>query len=685
MKFQKMLAQFLGIAKVESKDNQVQLSDDERAKLKTQLGEEDAETLIEQANLELAGVGDAKAQLQAVREQLANSTAENAQQSITIENLTADLNESKKKINKLVESPETVTETVSTVQAVFGSGPIVAISGYLMGIQENLFKMDRPWNNRAVAGMSAPQTDFKNELVLNTLNEDIKGFVAEYPNKFESLFEKKFTLPELWKQNTIFGVADKLVSANISVNEVTQPRKAVWVAKGGVTIKPEVMEVKPVQIDLQFDYWALQALETNWMYQFNKEGSQAYKMSFIEFLIIKYLEKARSEDADVLVRGVYSEKPEKYDKPVTYLIRNNGVFKQLFDARDITKKFRAFYLGDLTESNVLDYVEAAIQALPIDVRNMDLQWVWSPYWIRKYKERDREVFGGNNDYTGLVKSPRDYDNIEFVPLNQLEGSKFFFITFKDNVKILEYKPQEKSLLTFEKFLRDVFAFADYRLGIGVNHIGLETDPDNPLKYELQAVWSNTEPLFDKNFYIPFFDFGNGIVTANHNRIMPVVDFSTDITSIKGNIGNYLFIRGNVSLSSNVKVKKNAELLLTADFDLKSGGTLTLVKSGATWKELSRTETPEVSPSKIEFKTDTIVYEKSNQFIYKGAVATNLASITGGAEGNTIRIFGGEAAGSALTVKTAENIKTASDYVMDSAAKYIDLIFIEGVWNEYSRG
>ncbi|MHA7822475.1 hypothetical protein ACVVIH_06905 [Chryseobacterium arthrosphaerae] len=684
MKFQKLMARLLGLAVVESKDNKVNLSDEDREKLKTKLGEADAATLIEQVNLELSGVADAKTELESVRTQLATVTTENAQQASTIETLTTDLQNSKNTINLLADSPEAVTETINTAVASFGSGPIIALGGFLMGLQGSLFSMDRPWNTRAVAGMSAPQTDFKNELVLNTLNEDIKGFVAEYPNKFESLFEKKFTLPELWKQNTIFGIADKLVSAYISVNEVTQPRKAVWVAKGGVTIKPEVMEVKPVQIDLQFNYWQLQALETNWMYQFNKEGSQAYKMSFIEYLIIKYLEKARSEDADVLVRGVFSEKPENYDKPVTYLIRNNGVFKQLFDARDITRKFRAFYLGDLSEANILDYVEKAIQSLPIDIRNMDLQWVWSPYWIRKYKERDREVYGGNNDYTGLVKSPRDFENIEFVPLNQLEGSKFFFITFKDNVKILEFKPQEKSLLTFEKFLRDVFAFADYRLGIGINHIGLETDVDNPLKFELQAVWSNTEPLFDKNFYIPFFDFGNGIVTANHNRITPVVDFTTDITSIKGNIGNYLFIRGNISLAGSVKVKKNAELLLTADFDLKSGGTLTLVKNGDKWKEVSRTSEPETAPSKVEFAGATIVYEKSNQFIYIGTAAVDLASITGGAEGNTIRIFGGEDAGSALTVKTVGIIKTASDYVMDSPSKYIDLIFIDGIWNEYSR-
>ncbi|WP_315056834.1 hypothetical protein [Chryseobacterium indoltheticum] len=685
MKFKTMLARLLGLAVVESKDNQVSLSTDQRSQLTALLGEAEAATLIEQVNLEIAGVADAKTELQEVKGKLETTTQQATAATAQVETLTQELANSQQVIARLADAPETIVETANVELPKFGAGKIIAVAGFLMGLQGQVFAMDRPWNARAVAGMSAPQTDFKSDLVINTLNEDLKGFVAEYPTKFETLFEKKYNLPDLWKQHTIFGVADRLVSATISVEEVTQPRKAVWVAKGGVSIQPEVMEVRPTQIDLQFNYWKLQALETSWMHNFNREGSQAYKMSFIEFLIVKYLEKARSEDADVLVRGVFSEKPADYDKPVTYLIRNNGVFKQLFDARDITKKFRPFYLGELTEQNVCDYIDKAIQALPPDIRNMDLQWDMAPYWIRKYQTRDREIFGGNNDFDGLVKHPRDYPNIEFVPVLQMEGSKFMFITFKDNIKPLEFIPEEKSKMTIERFLRDVYAFADYKLGIGVNHIGLETADDNPLKYELQAVWSNTEPMFDKNFFIPVFDFGNGVVAANHNRIAPQTDFVTNITSIKGNIGKYLFIRGNISMTANTLVKKNPELVLTSDFDLKTGGTLTLIRAGQTWKEISRTTEPETVPNQIEFTSTTIDFSESDKFVYKGTEAADLAVIEGGSEGNTIRIFGGESADSALSVKDVGNINVNSTYVMDSHAKWIELIFIDGKWNEVERG
>ena len=74
-------------------------------------------------------------------------------------------------------------------------------------------------------------------------------------------------------------------------------------------------------------------IETNWLNQFNREGTYAYKMTFIEYLISQYLMQARSEDADVLVRGVFVPTPEDYDYPVSYLLRNDGVLKLAFDAK----------------------------------------------------------------------------------------------------------------------------------------------------------------------------------------------------------------------------------------------------------------------------------------------------------------------------------------------------------------
>ena len=132
-------------------------------------------------------------------------------------------------------------------------------------------------------------------------------------------------------------------------------------------------------------------IETNWLNQFNREGTQAYKMTFIEYLITQYLMQARSEDANVLVNGVYVETPEGYDTAVSYLLRNDGVRKLLFDAR-LLNKYRPFEnLGTPTEANIVDYIHKMIQSLPDDVRTSPLQLDLAPFWIRAYKTRDEQL------------------------------------------------------------------------------------------------------------------------------------------------------------------------------------------------------------------------------------------------------------------------------------------------------
>ena len=54
----------------------------------------------------------------------------------------------------------------------------------------------------------------------------------------------------------------------------------------------------------------LQEQLTSWISNYNKEGSQAYKLSFVRFLITELLKKARQEDRRVAINGVYVKTPE---------------------------------------------------------------------------------------------------------------------------------------------------------------------------------------------------------------------------------------------------------------------------------------------------------------------------------------------------------------------------------------
>lgn len=684
-KFMKLLAGLLGLQALATAENSVELSEDQRASLTSMLGEDKAANLIAEANRELAEIEDAKTQLASIQQTAETAQTENVELSTELTELRNQLSQRDGIIAALKDTPDTAVQRLAASAGKIGAGlaMVFATAGQLMGYEGKLWSTDAPWNARALAGAQGSTTNFKSSVAIEKLNDSFEAFAIANPAKIESLFSNYFPLPAHWP--LITGVSDRQISAQIVVGEVTQGRKAKWAPKGNVTIKPEEMVVRPTQIDLQFNYWEMQKIETNWLQQFNREGSQAYKMTFVEYLLTEFTKKARAEDADVLINGVYVPPPMPEDgqdqRPSAYIFRNDGIRKQASDAR-AAGKYRAFNVGTPTAANVVDYIDGIISKIPADVRNSPLQLILSPSHLRAYKHRYEDLFGNNNDYKGMPDTPRDYPNVTFVPLQQLEGSDFMMLTFMDNIKVFEYKPEEKAMYTVEKFLRDIYVFADYKIGIGINHIGITVAEGTEHAETFQAIWTNNVPALSASFFAVAYDDKNGILKPYHYRTYVDRAFTTNITKIDY-AGDYLVIRGDISLGTDVLVKKSASLDLTADFHLKTGGELTLVKDGDKFREISRTEKAPVVHTAESFTTAALEY-KADEYTFDGSAATTLSKIIGGAEGNKVRIHGGA---NALTIDNVSgNIKiNGTAYVMDDQAKFMDLLFIGGQWVEVARG
>ena len=302
-KFQGILASLLMWTSLKTKDGQIDLSEEEKGSLFEKLGEEDATLLIATANEELSEVKSAKDQLAELKTQLeaatknSNASLQDAGESndvasenlgSMVEALQLKIKEQEKLINKLKDEPETPSSAGTMRNLAVAAGLATAVfaeGGQILGLTGDHFKVEgRNWNERLL-NPSLAATDFSNELVIDQLNRDFQGWVANYPSEIKSLFRDMATLPAHWR--VISGVSDRMLTASIVVGEVTQPRKANWISKGAASIKAEVLRVFPVQIDLTFSYWQLQAIETNWLNSFNREGTQAYKMSFVQFLLVE--------------------------------------------------------------------------------------------------------------------------------------------------------------------------------------------------------------------------------------------------------------------------------------------------------------------------------------------------------------------------------------------------------------
>jgi hypothetical protein len=331
-------------------------------------------------------------------------------------------------------------------------------------------------------------------------------------------------------------------------------------------------------------------------------------------------------------------------------------------------------------------VDTFIKSLPFEVRNMQgLELVLSPTWLRAYKNQYEKEFGGNNNYTGYPTNPKDFSNIEFTPLVDIEGSNFMWISFKTNVTILENQISEKTLLRFQLDTRNIKVFGDYKTGIMLDHIGHKIEAGDPDEYKVQSVWSNNVPIFGSNDFAPF--YASGVIDITFNQLKVVPAHAIDITTIAGLVsGQVLKIMGDTTATS--KIKHNASkinLAGAADFNLATGGTLTLyLQSTGVWKELSRTTAPETIDNKQYFDDATVDATLGNDFYFNGTATTAITGIENGVENQEITIYGTDTATVNVTLSTTGNISVTAAATLSGASKYIKLIKVGATWYETVR-
>ena len=678
------------------------LSAEQRQKIVDALGEDLAGEAINGINSEIKNMAQENLNLKAIKDEVDAMVRLSALTEEELKNVAKDgngapetvalvqaiakkNNEQAAQIQKLIADPE--GDVPSAI--IQGNGKKITHSAsHLFGSTKayDAFE-ERNWNARA-AGLTTAATNFTDQPTVQKLNNDLDLYFRENPEELKSLHRDNFGLPVFWNKRT--KVDDKVADATIATAEISQARKLPWLPKNRQIIRPEEGQIFPIQIDIEYVGYFLQKIEASWLNMMNKEGSQPYKTSFVRFLVSEIDKKARQEDRIATIKGVYVETPEGATTPGKFINRQNGLLYLAQQARDVTKKYRPFDLGMPTPTNIVDYVDNFIKQLPYDVRTQQgLVLYLSDFWLKAYKRRSETLFGGNNDYTGYPTNPKDYNNIKFEVLVDMEGSDFMFMTFDDNIEVLENIPAEKSMYHFEYLKRMVYIWADYKMGVRFLHIGNPVVEGDPLEFSVQTVWSNTAPVFPKDFFVPVNDDATGKVKVNFKNLYVTKDWATDITEFTNTTpGTIIKIKGDTQLSAikNVVDGAKVDLVANASFNLKSGGTLTLyVNADGSVKELSRTAAPETNVvADVNFDTATVDANSGSIFRYNGAATKAITGIQNGVEGKTIKIFGTDTASVDVTFSDTGNINVASAATLLDATDYLQLTLVDGVWVETGR-
>ena len=693
-----MAMSFLGIQKIPVVEGKVQFDDEQSTKLSAALTQESLDAMLKAFNDEIAAndeVKDIKTKIDALlkevgvtAEEVADITTdakengtEVSAQIKALEDLFAKQDAT---IKQLVDSAEDDTPIARMKQGITAKIKHSATHLFASNKEWDAFE-SRPWNARA-AGIKTSAADYSDQVTLQKLNGDAQLYFRENPTELESLHRDNFGLPAHWPKR--LKVDSTVVSGSILTAEITQGRKFSWLPKNKQIIEPEEGKIYPVQIDAQWSGAKLQEIEDSWLNFMNKEGSQPEKWTFVRFLVGEIMKQARVEDRISTVNGIYVKTPDDAKEAGKMINRQNGLFYQLWKARDINKKYRAWNIGAPTTANIYDYLHdentGMLKLLPFDVTNMQgLKLHMAKKYWDAYKGKYKEINGHNMDYKGLPEYPENFPNVEVVNLVD-HNNDFIFITFADNIEILENIPAEKSSFKFQQILRDIYMMADYKLGVRLIHIGRPVNVNDPEEFKVQSVWSNSMPIFANNVFAPVFDNKTGKLEVNFKNLEVHETWDTDITSFANVVpGQVIKIKGNTGMINARAIKNNATTLLTgnADFPLKSGGTITLyVGDDYKLTEMGRTTVPEAAPAADVLFVDAVLdANEGSVFRYAGNADKTITSIINGFEGQKVTIYGNDVVDVDVTLANAPTIVVGANAVLSDDAHYIELVKIDGVF------
>ena len=520
--FQKVKAlvlTLLGVSVLPVAENKVSLSEDQKQLLKEAGGDDFLEKFIEAANKDLANaqaltdakgeLAQAKTQLKALLDSngidLLNTSEEEAEEAAETEEANAELQGLITKLQSKVAKLEGAVRTLASepeadlplIPNPAGKMKIAHSKTHLFGSTRSFDAFEgRNWNKR-VAGLPVGATEWTG-INIERINEDFGAYWREEREEVLTILRDYRGLPAHW--GVISNVDDQITYAAMLTGEVTQARKKAWLPKNQNKFIPMKGQVYPVQIDLEWEGFELQKMETSWMNRWNKEGSQPYKMSFVRYLLVSILEKAREEDKIVLINGIHVPTPDDATKPANFIFRGTGLLKLI--AQNRNKTYKAWDIGLPTTTNIVDYVKQFGERLPAEIKNAPgLHLYMSPSWIRKYYERRKIEDGLMPTYQPGLSTVEGFPNIMLTQLDYLEGSDLMFLTTRDNISLLQNIKAEESLLKVDMLKRNIYIYGDYKTGIMVHAFGIQWENGVALDDRNQLFWSNNVEIL-QNIYVP---------------------------------------------------------------------------------------------------------------------------------------------------------------------------------------
>ncbi len=442
----------LGITAFATKDNKVVFSDEERAKLAAQFGEDFIDKFKATLDKELND-STAQDQADALQKTLDAMKAENAKQLQAMEKkMNAELAERDKKIEALTKSPEAdpeltekeITETMSK----FKINPKARHN-----FMAQMLISGKMGSDIMAAGDTIDVDELKTEFGTYISQTD-KPVMLKLTQKTESMMEMttKVAITE-WRASQAY------------INSVVQQFSSKWTPLGASKFTPITIKNRRHKINVPI---TPDEINDSWLSHLYDEGLTPQEMPITKWIIDNLILPKVEEDREMLLiaTGKYTEfdaPPATGDAGQDTGLSMDGFITQLVQMYEdkANNNVNFIALGPITNANIVSKMETFVDSIDKLYKMKLMKIHTSDTRYKQYKRAYRDEFPTTKNDDKTTSDTIDFSVQVLKPLPSMATVNHFFCTPKDNFIHLKHKNTGASKIWMQAKDYDVNVFAEW--------------------------------------------------------------------------------------------------------------------------------------------------------------------------------------------------------------------------------
>jgi len=672
----KMVADYLGITSFSMEDGKKILTSEQKAKLTETFGADFvaqfegklADDDEEDSNTELTSqITSLEAQLQEAQSALTQATESNSTQATTIATFESQIQELQSSIALLSASDDDAPKpTVVEADAVVNH----SVALFAQTDKPYMLLENRPWNQRAAAALAARQGQViiaASSVDYSQLAADLGAYYRTGDQTLRSIIREMPTVEKIFPLHG--GYQDQHVLVNAFLGEFSQAFQNDFTPKGTYDIEPEIVQMRNVKFDHKFT--ELKEMEKQWIGFLNREGSNAIKWSFVEYLLAETAKKLHNEREQRRISGVYIP-------PVAGVagqsINGSDGLRQFIKNKINNLQIKPFVMGEWEQNTIANYVFDGSMQIPQDIRDTGALVVYGSTDAKIYYNRNIETLRGRNtNYDGAKDKIEFLNDITFIGVPNMGNSKRLIWSVDGNICLFEDKPDEMFAFEFEREDRTLKVWSDWREATHAFIVGKKWDNAAEMDYTHQLIWCND--VDEPSTY--FIDIAPDVTEPSvkmHTSLKTGINTQetiiTDILDLE--IGQQCILKCGSDNVFNSKIEVTGNFAdLSEAWNPELGDTITLYRRTATdIVDLGRTS---ASSDAAVLPADATVINAQDDVNFvtsANTVPTEITTINNATAGVEYTIFGGDDA-NASTMTDGGEFALSADITLNTGV-YVKL-------------